>query len=85
MEFKPLNFRSITRDKNPSSKIRIMDNSPLILVKKSGEALYARTRGEKDQLIDRFEAGDLLLWVWAGRYHNDIFRLSATDLERYYR
>lgn len=85
MEFKPLNFRSITRENSPSSKIRIMDGSPLILVKKSGEAMYGRTRAEKDHLTECFEEGDLLLWAWVGQYHTDIFQLSATDLESYYK
>jgi hypothetical protein len=49
--FKPENFRTFD-DGTPSSlDIRTEDGSPLILIKGTGEAVWAKTRVEKDQLI----------------------------------
>jgi hypothetical protein len=86
MTFKPKNFRRITNDSQPPFKIRTADNTTLILVKCSGDAEYARTRGDKDKLIRRFEdPADLLLWAWVGQYHTDIFMLTREDLDLYYK
>lgn len=83
--FKPENFRTFD-DGTPSSlDIRTEDGSPLILIKGTGEAVWAKTRVEKDQLISRFdEQHDLLLWGWQGQSRNDIFRLMQADLDRRY-
>jgi len=61
MKFNPKNFRTITGNTNPPS-IRTADESTLILVKGSGDAEYARTRTDKDRLVEQFdEKEDLLL------------------------
>jgi hypothetical protein len=86
MIFKPENFRKLSADSKPWFKIRTADSSTLILVKATGEALYANTRSGKDALISRFdERADLLLFAWVGEWHTDIFQLSAEDIANYYR
>jgi len=85
LEFKPQNFRRITEDSKPSFKIRTSSCSTLILIKSSGEASYARTRGDKDQLVAVFDSKtDLLLWAWVGEYHTDIFLLKDEDVKTHY-
>ncbi|MCE5309697.1 MAG: hypothetical protein LLG20_18845 [Acidobacteriales bacterium] len=54
-------------------------------MKTNGEAEYARTRGDKDRLIERLAGGDLLLLAWTGNYYTDIFLLSRQDVEAYYK
>jgi hypothetical protein len=57
----------------------------LILVKESGEAIYARTRGDKDKLIENFDSqNDLLLLAWTGQYATDIFHLTGPDIKENY-
>ncbi len=86
MTFTPKNFRRITDDNKPPFKIRIADQTTLILIKASGDAEYARTRSDKDQLIAQFDPKrDLLLWGWPGDYHTDIFLLTNEDLDIYYK
>jgi len=85
MIFKPQNFRRITEGSEPWFKIRMADHTTLILVKASGEAEYARTRRDKDHLVERFDPeSDLLLWAWVGEYHTDIFLLTQADLDAHY-
>lgn len=82
--FKPENFRSFDAD-TPMFNIRTEDDSPLILIKSTGEAAFARTRLDKDQLISRFdEQQDLLLLGWQGQHRTDIFRITRTDLNSRY-
>lgn len=86
MTFKPKNFRRITEGSEPPFKIRTADSTTLILIKSTGDAMYGRTRGDKDQLIAEFDGkSDLLLWAWVGQYHTDIFMLTKEDLSRYYK
>ena len=86
MKFNPKNFRRITDGCKPSLKIRTADDTTLILIKSSGDAEYARTRGDKDSLVAQFDdQDDLLLWAWVGQYHTDIFMLTQQDLDQYYR
>jgi hypothetical protein len=48
--------------------IRTADESTLILIKGSGDAEYARTRTDKDRLVEQFdEKENLRLWAWVGR------------------
>lgn len=85
MIFKPQNFRR-SEDSKPDFKIRAADWTTLILVKSSGEAMYGRTRGDKDHLIEQFEGqADLLLWAWVGQNHTDVFQLSAKDVRNHYK
>jgi hypothetical protein len=86
MIFRPRNFRRITDNSKPSFKIRTADFTTLILVKSSGEAEYGRTRGDKDQLVARFDPkADLLLWAWVGQHNTDIFMLTQEDLDLHYK
>ena len=86
MFFKPQNFRKLDGESKPQFKIRNADYTTLILVKGSGEAMYGRTRGEKDDLIEKFEEGsDLLLWAWTRQHHTDVFVLSSRDVQNYYK
>ena len=86
MKFNPKNFRLITDKDKPSFKIRTADDTTLILIKSSGDAEYARTRTDKDQVVARFDAqADLLLWAWVGNKHTDIFLLTQQDLNLHYR
>lgn len=83
MTFNPKNFRRIEDDLNFT--IRESTYSTLILIKANGDAEYARTRGDKDQLISQFiEGEDLLLWAWIGQHKTDIFMLDQGDLDRWY-
>ena len=86
MTFKPENFYVFNeKTPSPSIEIRTTDGSPLILIKSTGEAVWAGTQVEKDQLISRFDnEHDLLLWAWHGRYRTDVFRLTRADLDRCY-
>lgn len=86
MIFKPEDFRVFDeKTPSPSIEIRTRDGSPLILMKGTGEAAYADTRVQKDELIARFEDDhDLLLWAWRGQYRTDVFRLTRVDLDRCY-
>jgi hypothetical protein len=86
MTFNPQNFRRITDEDKPSFKIRTADHTTLILIKSSGDAMYGRTRGDKDRIIAGFDAElDLLLWAWVGEHHTDIFILTQSDVSRFYR
>jgi hypothetical protein len=86
MTFKPRNFRRITSADELRFKIRTADYTTLILVKNSGEAMYARTRADKDRLIEEFDGKiDLLLLVWPGEHHTDVFLLNQEDVVRHYR
>lgn len=86
MTFNPKNFRRITDESKPSFKIRNADYTTLILIESSGDAAYARTRTDKDQLVQRFDpSADLMLLAWGGQYHVDIFVLTQEDLDVYYK
>lgn len=86
MRFNPKNFRRIADDSKLPFKIRTADHTTLILIKSSGDAEYARTRSDKDQVIERFDTqADLLLWAWVGQHHTDIFMLMQQDLDLYYK
>jgi hypothetical protein len=85
LKFVPQNFRKLSGDNKPPSGIRNDPKMTLILVKESGEAMYARTRGDKDQLKAKFnDQSDLLLLAWTGQHSTDIFHLTARDLEDHY-
>ncbi len=86
MDFKLSNFRRITAESKPSFKIRAADRMPLILVKQSGEAIYANRSTDKDNLVAQFDSErDLLLWPWVGEWRTDVFQLTKTDLENHYK
>jgi hypothetical protein len=86
MDFKPKNFRKISGESRPSFKIRTADGMPLILVKQSGEAMYANGRTDKDWLLAQFDTEqDLLLWGWVGQWRTDIFQLTASDVKSHYK
>ena len=58
MIFKPENFRTFDDETPGSLDIRTDDGSPLILIRGTCEAAWARTRLEKDQLqYQGFAAG----------------------------
>jgi hypothetical protein len=86
MKFQPQNFRRFSEDSKPHFKIRTADDMTLILIKSSGEAMYGRTRGDKDELITKFDdRNDLLLFVWVGQFHTDIFLLTKKDIAEHYK
>ena len=86
MIFKPINFRKISEDSKPQFKIRNDDRMPLILIRQSGEAMFAAIGWEKDALIAQFNnQNDLLLWGWVGQWRTDIFQLTETDLKNHYK
>lgn len=84
MTFNPQNFERISA---LPSNVRIRDTgyTTLILIKTDGKAWYAKTRGAKDEMVEKFETGDLLLWAWVGIHHTSIFQLDRADLEKWYR
>lgn len=86
MIFKPENFRMFDANPpSPATEIRTSDGSPLILIKSTGEATYARTMAEKDQLIARFDdKHDLMLWAWRAQYRTEVCRLTRADLDKWY-
>jgi hypothetical protein len=85
MKFHPQDFRRINEANKPDFKIRTADETTLILIKNSGEAMYGRTRGDKDRLIKEFDdENDLLLFVWVGQHHTDIFLLTKKDVADHY-
>jgi hypothetical protein len=78
-------FRALPLD-FPCGDIRAARELTLILVKPAGTADWAHDRAGKDALVSAFEpTADLLLMAWTGQWRTDIFRLTAEDLERYYR
>ena len=83
MNFKNTSFRMFRDDsKIPYDDIRKMTLSPLILIKPDGRSTFASGRGEKDELVEAFnEDTDLMLFVWAGKWRSDVFRLYKSDLE----
>jgi hypothetical protein len=88
--FKPENFRQLPalEPGKLSEPIDLRDDQSmtLVLVKASGEALFAHSRGGKDDIVRRFDATtDLLLLAWTGRYKTDVFQLSAADIAARYR
>lgn len=85
MDFTAVNFKHLGPNNHPPAKIRLIDSSTLILVKKSGFAYYGRTRADKDKIVSDYADGDLLLFVWVGQHHTDIFHLTKTDIDTYYR
>ncbi len=85
MTFRPSNFKTLAGNP-PPYKIREETNATLILVKATGEAMYGRTRGEKDHIVEQFNPEtDLLLWPWVGQWHTDVFALGKEDLNKHYR
>jgi hypothetical protein len=86
LKFSPKNFRQLSQDSQPGSKIREGKHLTLILVKESGEAMFANTRTGKDELIAQFNPqADLLLLAWTGEWRTDIFHLSSEDVQRHYK
>lgn len=86
MNLNPKNFRRFDSESKPDFAIRLARNSPLILVKGDGDALFAKSQGDKDALVAQFnESTDLLLWAWAGQWSTDVFQLTAADLAAHYR
>lgn len=85
MTFAPQGFRVLNEDSRPRVPLRNDARLTLILVKTTGEASYARTRGDKDAMIARLKDGDLLLMAWTGNHYSDVFLLSREDVERYYK
>jgi hypothetical protein len=84
--YNSINLRQITNDSKPYTKIRLMDDTTMILLCGNGDVEYGRTRCEKDNLVGRFNPKtDLLLWAWVGNHHTDIFTLTKADLEEYYK
>lgn len=81
MTFKP-KFRHLPPDFN--RKIRIMDGSPLILVKATGEASFSNSRTGKDELVSQVETLDLLLFAWVGQWKTDVFVITQEDLKKHY-
>lgn len=80
--FKLENLRSLPAAAAP---LRTDRAKTLILVKASGEVLFAKTVGDKDMLLRRFAPdADLLMLAWTGAYSTDIFAVTPSDLERYY-
>jgi hypothetical protein len=84
MTFTPA-FRRIETGHEPDFKIRTADSMPLMLIKMTGEAWWAINRGDKDNLVSRFEEGDLLLWAWVGQWSTTIFQLTIADLKQHYK
>lgn len=86
MVFTAENFRVLDDASRPDWPIREMKQSPLILVKADGRMLWANGVGNKDAVVAQFnEAEDVLLWVWAGQWRSDVFRLTRADLDISYR
>jgi hypothetical protein len=84
-KFNPKNFRRIEKDHEPQFDLRTHQGSTLILIKSSGDAMYGRTRADKDHIVAEFDGKtDLLLWAWTGTYKTDIFLLTREELDRYY-
>ena len=70
----------------PSQPIRVLDGSPMILIRADGTMSWARTRTDKDAMVQTFNPdADVLLWVWRGQYGSDVFRLSDADVKAKYR
>lgn len=85
MKFNPLNFRTLADDLT-NLGIRINSESPMILVKSTGEIEFAKGRLDKDRLVAAFnEKKDVLLWAWRGQYSTDMFKLSAEDIKKHYK
>jgi hypothetical protein len=59
--FRPLNFLSL---QDVAHGLYSDPRSPLILIRQSGEAEYAKSPAEKERLVAQFKDGDLLLWPW---------------------
>jgi hypothetical protein len=53
--------------------------SGLVLVKKTGEIIYGRLKGEKKDLLARHEEGDVLLLAWHGQWRTDIFIVTPEN------
>lgn len=86
MKFAPKNFRRISDGSRPEFKIRGARGMPLILIKETGEAMFANTDSGKDDLVAQFDGDtDLLLWAWIGRWRTDIFQLTPSDVSEYYK
>lgn len=84
MEFKFINFRELAL-KDLRGGLREHDGSPLILIKKSGEIVFASGRVDKDTLISRAETGDALLFAWHGIYRTDAFVVNLEDMPNVYK
>jgi hypothetical protein len=83
MIFKPEGFRQL--EGNAVPLIRPSTRMTLILVAADGFATYAIAVSDKDALLARRKQGDLLLLAWMGEWRTDVFLLSDSDLEKYYR
>ena len=62
----------------------MMDGSPLILVKATGEASFSNSRTGKDELVEQFKPSDLLLFAWVGQWKTDVFIITEEDLKKHY-
>jgi hypothetical protein len=71
---------------DPVGSLRTDRGKTLILIKANGEKSFAKSAGEKDLLLQRYDsATDLLMLAWTGNYSTDIFLLTQQDLDRHYR
>lgn len=68
-----------------AGSLRTDRSKTLILVQANGQASFAKSAGEKDLLVQRYEsATDLLMLAWTGKFSTDIFLLTQQDLDRHY-
>lgn len=82
-------LRSLGENSHPDCGIRALTTSPLILIKKVGrntKITYAKNVTDKDRIVSEFdEKKDILLFPWAGQYSTDVFNVTKSDLDKYYR
>jgi hypothetical protein len=84
IEFKTKNFRDLEINAIPHY-IRDMDSSPLILIKKDGLIMFARTKTDKDTLMENLSDDDIVLFGWHGQYRTDIFTMTPQELREKYK
>jgi len=65
------------------STIRDSAISPLILIRTNGEVSYATGKLDKDALMGRAEAKDLVLFVWGGQWKSDVFEVTVEERTQY--
>lgn len=82
MIFLPKNIKQLPE--NSPVGIRSDRAKTLLLISVSGLVTQAKTVSDKDNMLSKKNAGDLLLMAWNGQYSTDIFLVTNEDLEKFY-
>lgn len=78
-------FRKLPSKAMPALNMRADNTCPLIIIKATGECLYANQPADKDEIVKGFDGSkDILLYAWLGQKKSDVFQVTKENLDVHY-